>query len=150
METRDILDSDGNILGTVSLPNGTSEEEWQRRMSSMEETKSLEEQIQNALDYFNEKTTSFLLSRYTIERQMSLQLIRADARLDGLMDRYNYINQVVDWVNSVLMYHFTMNYYIQSTTTPVELAQVVSELDLNQFVATDPNVWIETAMGIST
>lgn len=30
METRDILDANNNVIGSVSLPEGTSEEEWTR------------------------------------------------------------------------------------------------------------------------
>lgn len=33
METRDILDSDGNTIGSIDMPEGTSEEVWAEKLS---------------------------------------------------------------------------------------------------------------------
>lgn len=102
-----------------------------------------------ALKYteFDEATKAYILDHYDIERQSSLQLIRNDARWDSLTNRYNYVTQAVTWINSILEYHFGKLSEIEAATTVEELIAI--DWDLSQFDATDPVVWISTAMSIA-
>lgn len=146
METREILSEEGALLATITLPEGTSEEEWLRKSEAIKESASLEVQKNELLDKFDMDTKKFILSRYPIEKQMSLQLIRGDARADGLTNRFSYVSQVVDWVQSVLVFHFSKNAEIAAAETVEQLNGI--ELNLNQFVVNDPMISIETALSI--
>jgi hypothetical protein len=92
-------------------------------------------------------TRSYITSRYSLERQSSLQLLRGDARADGKTNRFNYINQVVTWVNSVLYYHYTMAATIGACTTKAQVEQLTWNHAANSLP--DPEVAIQVAMGIS-
>jgi hypothetical protein len=104
---------------------------------------SLKAQKLNQLDI---DTTSFITSKYSLERQNSLQLLRGDARAEGKTNRFNYIQQVVIWVNSVLEYHYTVVYMINECLTKTEIEQLSWNHAANTL--TDPNVFIQTAMEI--
>jgi hypothetical protein len=91
-------------------------------------------------------TRAYITSRYSLERQSSLQLLRGDARADGKTNRFDYVNQVVTWVNSVLYYHYTMIATVNACTTKEQLEQLTWDHAANTLP--DPEVAIQTAMGI--
>jgi len=110
-------------------------------------TVSLDKLKEDALQEFDVKTKAFILNCYDIERQVSLSLIRTDARLDGLTNRLAYVQQAVDWVNTVLGFHFYVNDLIRNCTSAEELSAIDTDIGAN--APTDPEIWIETAMGIT-
>lgn len=95
---------------------------------------------------FDNETVNFINARYSLDRQLSLSVLRDDARADGLTNRFDYISQVLAWTNAVLYYHFTKQTEIYSTTTHEELDAIT--WDFTDLSASDPLVSIEVAMGI--
>lgn len=60
-ETRNILDSEGNIIGTLQLPIGTSEVEWTRKLSEflyippqLTQEEILMQQIKESINFGND------------------------------------------------------------------------------------------------
>lgn len=92
-------------------------------------------------------TRGFINSKYPLERQSSLQLLRNDARADNKINRFNYINQVVAWSNSVLEYHYIISDQIQASNSITAVNEIVFNHAENTLV--DPNVTIRGTMAIN-
>jgi hypothetical protein len=145
---RDILDHLGNKVGTLELPDDTPEEVWLRKISSYIPAQSdFSSEKVKKLEEFDVATREFIKSKYSLERQMSLSLIRNDARFENKTNRYAYVSSAVDWVNQVLVYHFTKNYEIESAASLDELLAI--SWDFSELAQIDPDVSIEKAMGIN-
>jgi hypothetical protein len=144
---RDIVDHLGNRVGILELPDETSEEVWQSKLSSYTVIpEGLPVKKARILEEFDVATKQFIKSRYSLERQVSLSLIRSDARFDNKTNRYAYVSGAVNWVNQVLYYHFMKNYEFEAATTIDELDQI--SWDFSELELADPDISIETAMGI--
>lgn len=63
MESRNILDKDGNIIGMLELPDGTSEEIWAEKLAEYTKTIPIQEKIKasvkSAKDFANQLIIDF-------------------------------------------------------------------------------------------
>lgn len=95
---------------------------------------------------WDDTTRDYILNRYALERQTSFILMMTLAMNQGLTNRAAYIQKAIDWVNSVLSYHFEISDQITAARTLADVAAIT--WDLSTFDATDPDIWIQTAMEI--
>lgn len=130
--TRDLTSEEVTSLETVVTNHNSS--------LSLAETKAL------YITNLDKLTKAYIISKYDLERQNSLALIRGDARADGLTNRFAYIQQLVDWINSVLTYHYGLSDYVNSRTTVEEVNAIVPDYVANTIP--DPDISIRTSFGI--
>jgi hypothetical protein len=147
---KDILDFDGNVIGQLELPDDTRDEVWDEKLAiyakEPPKEKSLDEVRDEMFDKLRESTRAYILSHYDIEEQSSLQLLRGDARADGMQNRFNYIQKIVDWCNTVIGYHYQLKGQMYAARDLDELLSV--QQDYSQFTPEDPLVTIYGAMQI--
>jgi hypothetical protein len=95
---------------------------------------------------FIQVTADFGESRYSLDRQQILSVLRSEARFDGLVNRANYIGKLLDWMNQVLNYYDMKNAELQALTTRDEVAAFA--WDFTNLVNSDPLVTIYDARQI--
>jgi hypothetical protein len=85
---------------------------------------------------------------YPPHRQRSLLDLLIEAKIDGLTNRANYVQQFKDWIfNEVMMYYYTKEAEIEACTSIQSVESVT--WDPTQFYATNPHVTIAHSLSIT-
>lgn len=106
----------------------------------------LEPQRKTALDKLSKDGADFIESRYPSFRQQMLQALFTEALFSGLVNRANYIKQVLNWVKSVVAITAVGENQLNAADSIEEIRDV--EIDFSPFEETDPNVTINEALQI--
>ena len=93
-------------------------------------------------------TRDFIYTKYAPERQMTLAMLRTEARLDGKQDRAAYCGQVLGWIDACFTYFYTKAFEIMACQSRAAIAAVT--WDFTALEAGDPDVSIYQARMINT
>lgn len=101
---------------------------------------------QEKSEIFRVTFRDFTFSRYSLERQQTLALLRSEARLDALVNRAAYVGQALGWMEYALTHFYTKLAALNAATTRAEIDAVA--LDFAVLTAADPVVTIYAARAI--
>jgi len=90
---------------------------------------------------------NFILSRYDLPHQTSLSSIGWTGAVAGRTNQAAYCSQVLSWAGTVLELYYTTQAAMNAAAS-LAAAQAIT-YDFTQFIATDPLVTIQQAMGIT-
>ena len=123
METRNILNYLGQVVGQLSLPEGTSEATWAERLAPYAIPPiTLEQAIANKIAELELDTKTFIASNISQESQMAYSMLMMMAHIDNMTNRFNYIKQLWDWTQAVMSYNIGAIIAVSQLTTHEELA----------------------------
>lgn len=88
----------------------------------------------------------FISNRYSIQIQQMLQALLTEASIGGLTNRITYIQQLLDWIKTVVSANLLADDEIDTAVTIAEINAV--SVDLAPFEATDPAITIKETMEI--
>ncbi len=148
METRNILDWQGNIVGVMSLPNWTSEAVWQAKLAPYAKPpETLAEAIARRIAEMELLTKQFIESKVSQESQMAFSMLMMMAHIDSQTNRFNYLKQLWTWTQTVLLYNINSIVAVSQMATVAEVNAFQFDLDAN--IAAFPNVDMFTAIQIT-
>lgn len=116
---------------------------------------SIEEFAKKQVELLDNKIKEYVYSKYPIHRQISLQKLQADARLGGKTEAAIYTDLVWTWMTSVFAYYYAkedeikiiaMDEKLTDTEKKNGIVNVLTNLDLSAYDATDPKVTIRETM----
>lgn len=94
-------------------------------------------------------TTTYIYSRYTPPNQQTFTMLLSEARFAELTNRVAYIEPLIEWIDTVLEYHYQTIDAISDCTTVAEVNAVTWDHD-GTFTSTDPLLSIRQAYVITT
>ena len=97
-------------------------------------------------DSFSIGVYQFISDRYSVQVQQMFQALLTEASIGGLTNRIAYIQQLLDWVKTIVAANITADDAVDAAVTPEEIEAVT--LDLTPFEATDPAITVRGAMEI--
>ena len=150
METRVITNLNGDPVVTISLPEGTPQRVWDEKIAGYKElqyVENLDLLKQRKAQLFEKETWAFANAHYSLESRDFLILLRGDALTLGMMNRFNYINQLLVWMNSLTEYNFLVLTQIYTASNADELNAITWNFDAN--IPADPNVNLADALAIT-
>ena len=95
---------------------------------------------------FSMQVYQFISDRYSVQVQQMFQALLTEASIGGLTNRITYIQQLLDWVKTIVAANIVADDAVDAAVTPEEIEAVT--LDLTPFEATDPIVTVRGAMEI--
>ena len=95
---------------------------------------------------FSTKVYSFISDRYSVQTQQMFQALLTEASITGLANRMTYIQQLLNWVKTVVSANIASDDAIDAATTPEQILAVT--LDLSPFEGTNPNITVKGALAI--
>ena len=108
----------------MSLPTGTSEAEWAERLGPYAiPPMSLPEAIGLKIAAIELDTKEFLASKISQESQMAFSMLMMMAHIDNMTNRYNYIKQLWDWTQAVMIYNIQSIIAVSQMTTFTEVEE---------------------------
>jgi hypothetical protein len=90
----------------------------------------------------------FVYLHYSAERQQTFALLRSEARLDGMINRANYVGQVIGWIDAAFSYFYAKAAEILGAADRAALDAVT--WDFSVLSAADPVVTIYDARAITS
>jgi len=96
--------------------------------------------------FFSANVYRFISDRYSVQVQQMFQALLTEASIGGLTNRIAYIQQLLDWVKTIVAANITADDAVDAAVTPEEIEAVT--LDLTPFEATDPAITVRGAMEI--
>jgi hypothetical protein len=95
---------------------------------------------------FSMQVYQFISGRYSVQVQQMFQALLTEASIGGLTNRIAYIQQLLDWVKTIVAANMVADDAVDAAVTPEEIEAVT--LDLLPFEVTDPAVTVRGAMEI--
>lgn len=95
---------------------------------------------------FSAQVYSFISDRYSVQTQQMFQALLTEASINGLTNRMTYIQQLLDWVKTVVSANIATDDAIDAAATPEQIEAV--SIDLSPFEATNPNITVKGALAI--
>lgn len=147
METRNILDWQGNVIGVMSLPNWTSEAVWQSKLAPYAKPpETAQEAITRRIAEFELKTKEFIEERVPQTSQMAYAMLMMMANIDGMTNRLAYLRPMWDWTQTVIGYNIQSILGVMALGTVSEVNAYSFDIDAN--VPPLPDVNMPTAIQI--
>jgi len=95
---------------------------------------------------FSMQVYQFISDRYSVQVQQMFQALLTEASIGGLTNRITYIQQLLDWVKTIVVDNITADDAVDAAATSEEIEAVT--LDLTPFEVTNPDVTVRGAMEI--
>lgn len=147
METRNILDWQGNVLGVMSLPNFTPEPVWEAKLAPYAKPpETAPEAIERRVAEFEKKTKDFIEERIPQTSQMAYAMLMMMANIDGMTNRLAYLRPMWDWTQTVMAYNIQSILAVMALQTVAEVNAFQFDIEAN--VAALPDVNLATAIQI--
>jgi len=147
METRNILDWQGNVVGVMSLPNWTTEAVWQAKLAPYAKPpETVAEAIERRVAEFEAKTKDFIESRIARESQMAYAMLMMMANIDGMTNRLAYLRPLWDWTQTVMAYDIQSIMALMALQTVADVNAYSFDIESN--VAPLPDINLATAIQI--
>lgn len=147
MESRNITNSLGSVIGVLTLPDSTPEDTWQKLLTPYKDLPLDIEKVRTAkLLKLDVDARDYLLSRYIVQKQFVLDSIRLDAFIANKTSCITYLNNFNNWRNSVISYYLSKQVEINAANTLSALDSI--GWDFNTKTASDPNTSLQTAFDL--
>jgi hypothetical protein len=134
---------------TTLCVEGVSQASLDSAMTSYyadQETYVIEPMRDDVKSDFSTKVYSFISDRYSVQTQQMFQALLTEASITGLTNRMTYIQQLLDWVKTVVSANIATDDAVDAATTPEQILAIT--LDLSPFEATNPNITVKGALAI--
>ena len=112
-----------------------------------EEQTPIEILKQRCIDKLDRDVKEYINSKYPLEWRDKFGQLRSDARADGLVNRVNYIDQMLNWADSIFMWNLTKLPEIEACETVEQIRALDLNVEYNS--PTDPEIKIEGCFGIN-
>ena len=89
---------------------------------------------------------SFISDSYSVQIQQMFQALLTEASILGLANRIIYIQQLLEWVKTIVAYNLTVDDSVDAAVTPEDILAIT--LDLTPFEATNPSITVKAALEI--
>ena len=96
--------------------------------------------------FFSANVYQFISDRYSVQVQQMFQALLTEASIGGLTNRITYIQQLLDWVKTIVADNITADDAVDAAVTPEEIEAVT--LDLTPFEVTNPDITVKAAIAI--